>query len=95
MTGTKSSLRRRVIGWAVVLGSGLVVPQFIDACDERLIQFTNFIDPCGTFLANCTPGSFITNNSALGDPCIDPECSVPGQCGTGTPSLGTIIDLCP
>lgn len=95
MTKTGSSLRRRVIGWAAIVGSGAIVPQFLDSCNDRLVGLTNFFDPCGTFLANCAPGSFATNNSALGDPCIDPECSVPGQCLTGTPSLGTLLDLCP
>jgi hypothetical protein len=87
--------RRRWIGALAVIGSGVIVPQFVDACDGRLVNLTYYIDPCGTFLANCAPGSFAANNSQLGNPCIDPECTVPGGCGTGNPPLGTVRPLCP
>lgn len=67
---------------------------FMESCNNRLTNATAYVDPCGTVLGNCTPGSFITNAAEVGDYCIDPSCTVPGQCGTGQP-LGTITRICP
>lgn len=82
---------RQAFGWVV---GGFFVASWISSCDNRLVNLTAYLDPCGTILANCTPGSFITNRADVGDYCIDPTCTVPGQCGTGQ-ALGTITDLCP
>ncbi len=68
---------------------------FVDSCDDRFIQFTRIFDPCGTVLANCTPGSFETNAADIGDFCVDPSCTIPGGCGNEGPPLGTQRDICP
>ena len=67
---------------------------FLQSCDDRLIGLTRFIDPCGTILANCAPGDFEVNRADVGSFCVDPTCTVPGQCGEGQ-ALGTITDICP
>lgn len=95
MTISKNSSHRR---WKIAGGfvfGGLFMLGFIDSCDDRLVQFTQFVDPCGTFLANCQPGDFQTNAAGVHDWCVDPACTVPGQCGDDGPALGTITDICP
>lgn len=82
---------RRVKGFAVLALAGAMQFGFLESCDDRLIGFTRFADPCGTILT-CAPGSFETNAADIGDPCIDPACVIPGGCGGGQP-LGTITDL--
>jgi len=94
MTSRMNRFRRRVLRAVAVLCSGTMLPGFLESCDDRLINITRYVDPCGTFLANCTPGSFETNAAEVGDYCIDPTCTVPGQCGPQQP-LGTITDICP
>lgn len=66
---------------------------FLDSCNQRLTNATQYVDPCGTVLGNCTPGFFATSAADVGDYCIDPACTVPGQCGGGQP-LGTITRIC-
>ena len=79
-----------------VLGGGVVCQLgFLQSCNSRMVGLTNYLDPCGTILANCTPGSFQAANADLGDWCIDPACTVPNGCGNLTPPLGTIRDICP
>ena len=68
---------------------------FLGSCEDRFIGFTTFFDPCGTILGNCAPGSFETNAADVGDFCVDPTCTVPGQCGNAGPALGTVRDICP
>jgi len=92
--------RQKRGGWLVSLmtmfgGTTFGIVSFLEGCDERLIGLTAYVDPCGTFLANCAPGDFQTNNAEVGDYCIDPACTVPGQCGTGLQPLGTITNICP
>ena len=77
----------------LILGGGFTLG-FLDSCDNRLIQFTRYVDPCGTIFANCEPGDFQVAAAEVGDYCVDPACTVPGQCGDERP-LGTITDLCP
>lgn len=67
---------------------------YVGACDDRLVALTNYVDPCGTILGNCAPGTFQSVNSPLGSWCIDPACTVPGGCGNADPPLGTIRDIC-
>lgn len=67
---------------------------FLESCNDRLVEATRIFDPCGTILANCTPGSFETNNADVGDFCVDPTCTIPGMCDPNPP-LGTIRDICP
>lgn len=84
--------RNRVLGF-LAIGAAFQFG-FLGSCNNRLIELTRFVDPCGTFLANCNPGDFEVNRAAVGDFCVDPACTVPGQCGGGQP-LGTITDICP
>jgi len=83
-----SYLAAMVIGTAFQFG-------FLESCDDRFIEFTRFFDPCGTFLANCTPGSFEANRAPINDPCVDPACIVPGMCPDQGQPLGTVRELCP
>ena len=84
----------RRVGMLVLITTGAFTFSLIDTCDNLAVEASRIIDPCGTFLANCAPGSFEVRNAEVGDFCVDPACSVPGQCGFGQP-LGTITDLCP
>ncbi len=87
--------RKRAARWAACVSSGMMAFSFLSSCDDRLVALTNFVDPCGTILANCAPGSFQSLNADLGDWCLDPACTVPGGCGDPGPPLGTIRDICP
>ena len=80
--------------WA--LGMSATVLQFgaVSSCDDRLVALTTYVEPCGTVLGNCTPGSFQANNADPGDWCVDPACTVPGACDDNPP-LGTIRNICP
>ena len=84
---------RSAMGAALVLGAVFQFG-FVETCNDRLVGLTRYIDPCGTILANCSPGDFEARAAAVGDFCVDPACTVPGQCGGGQP-LGTITDICP
>jgi len=94
MTGCGTGLRRRLKTWVTVLSTGIVLPGFVESCDDTLIAISRYADPCGTILANCAPGDLEVNRADVGDFCVDPACTVPGQCGPGQP-LGTITDVCP
>lgn len=85
---------RRSAGW-VLLGGAAFQLGYIDNCDDRLANYAQYVDPCGTFLANCQPGDFQVNQADVADYCVDPACTIPGQCGQVGPPLGTITDLCP
>jgi len=91
---TGLSLAQRFVRFAAVLAGGAALPSFLESCDDRLINITRYIDPCGTIFANCLPGDFETNAAAIGDYCVDPACTVPGGCGN-RPALGTITNVCP
>lgn len=90
----RTDLRRRLKGFVGLILGGVFIFGFIESCDDRLIALTRFVDPCGTFLANCNPGDFVVSRAQVGDFCIDPACTVPGQCGPEQP-LGTITNICP
>ena len=94
MTTRRSNFGSRLVRLATVVGSGVMLPAFLDSCDETLINLTRYVDPCGTILANCNPGDFVVNNAEVGDYCVDPTCTLPGGCGDGQ-ALGTITDICP
>lgn len=80
---------------AALLLAGPFMYGLIESCDDRLVAISRFVDPCGTFLANCAPGDFEVRAADVGDFCVDPACTVPGQCpGQGQP-LGTIVNICP
>ena len=89
----RSSRSGRAAMAALFLG-GMVQLGFIENCDDRLATFSQFVDPCGTILSNCVPGQLQVNAADVPDFCIDPSCTVPGQCGS-QPVLGTVTDLCP
>jgi len=89
-----SHTRRRTAVVAILAGT-LLQLGFVSSCDDRLVGLTNYLDPCGTILANCAPGTFQAINADLGDWCLDPACTVPGGCGNQDPPLGTIRDICP
>lgn len=95
MTSKRPDRRSRAKAAAALVVGSLFVHGFLESCDDRFIGFTRFVDPCGTFLANCQPGDFETNRADIGDFCVDPTCSVPGGCGNAGPALGTQRDICP
>lgn len=88
-----AAYRRRLTKLMILLSTGAVVPSFLQSCNDQLIGLTRYVDPC-TFLGNCNPGDFEVNAAGVGDFCVDPACTVPGQCGDGQP-LGTITNICP
>jgi len=90
----KANVQQRLRRLAGVILGGVFIIGFLETCDNRLVQFTRYVEPCGTFLANCNPGDFEVSRAEIGDYCVDPTCTVPGQCGPEQP-LGTITDLCP
>jgi len=94
MSTSRGERKRWMAGAVLSLGTVFQFG-FIEGCDETLIEVTRIFDPCGTFLANCTPGSFEANAAEIGDWCVDPACIVPGGCGTGQQPLGTIRNICP
>jgi len=81
------------VAWLTLLAGGACTFGMIDSCDDRLLEVTRYVDPCGTFLT-CAPGSFEVASAEVGDYTVDPSCTVPGQCGDYQP-LGTITDLDP
>jgi hypothetical protein len=88
-------LRRRIVRWASTsIVAGILPLGLIESCDQRAVELTRYFDPCGTILANCAPGDFQVQAADVGDYCVDPACTVPGQCGGGQP-LGTITRICP
>ena len=80
--------------YALLLGTVFQLG-FLESCNDQLVEATRIIDPCGTFIASCTPGSFEANNADVGDFCVDPTCTIPGLCDLANPPLGTIRDVCP
>ena len=84
---------------AAVAAGMLFQWNFIGSCDDRMATLTRYFDPCGTILANCQPGDFQLNRADVADYCVDPSCTVPGQCqdqnGLAVPPLGLNTDLCP
>ncbi len=78
-----------------MLATGSVAFGFLEDCDSRLMQMSRYVDPCGTIFANCVPGELEVRLAEVGDYCVDPACTVPGQCGNDEQALGTITDLCP
>jgi hypothetical protein len=96
MTLSNGLFRRRVTRrvCAVVAAGLFQIGGFVESCDDRVAQVTRYFDPCGTILANCAPGDFQVRAADVGDYCVDPACTVPGQCGGGQP-LGTITRICP
>ena len=88
--GTKVVPQRAKLAALVLLSMGCAFG-LLETCDDKLINLTRYVDPCGTLL-NCPPGSFQTNAADLGDGCIDPGCTLPGGCGDEQP-LGTIYEI--
>ena len=86
--------RRWMRAFAAITMSGTFFLGFVESCDNLLIGASRYVDPCGTFLANCQPGDLEVNRANVGDFCVDPACTVPGACDDQQP-LGTITDICP
>lgn len=89
-------LNSRLVRKTLAALAGGVVLQLgvLEGCNDRLVQVSRFVDPCATFLAFCQPGDFQVLAADPGDFCVDPACTVPGQCNDDQP-LGTIINVCP
>jgi len=86
---------RWVVRWlSASVVAGILPLGLVESCDQRAATFSQYFDPCGTVLANCAPGDFQVRAADVGDFCVDPACTVPGQCGGGQP-LGTITRICP
>ena len=79
---------------ALALGGAFSILGFVESCDDKLVNATRYVDPCGTVFANCQPGDFIVNAAEVGDWSVDPACTVPGLCSEDQP-LGTITELGP
>lgn len=90
---TKRLTKRRTLSYVFLVSSGAFAFGLIDSCDDSLVALTQFVDPCGTILANCDPGDFAVLNADIGDSCIDPACTLPGGCGVVP--LGTVREICP
>ena len=96
MTFTRMKSQRRFKSLAsLLLGTAFIPLNFLGDCSDRFVDFSRYVDPCGSVLANCQPGDFEVNSAAVGDYCVDPACTVPGGCGNVGPVLGTTTELCP
>ena len=74
----KERLSRRVLKAAALMTlGGPFMLGFVGECDDKLVQATRYVDPCGTIL-NCSPGYFETVNAEIGDWAVDPTCPLPG-----------------
>ena len=90
-----SSVQRRVHRLIALIGAGAMTFGILSSCDERMLTIAEYVDPCGTILANCEPGDLQVQAAAVGDYCVDPACTVPGQCDGDYVPLGTLTELCP
>ena len=98
MTRRKQKVRRGLKGVAMILLGGPFMLGFIGTCDDKLVQATRYVDPCGTIFSSdfCHPGFFETQAANVADWSIDPTCPIPGACQTDPyQPLGTIWDLGP
>ena len=82
---------RRVAGLVFV---SVCMVGLLESCNDLLLNATGYVDPCGTIFANCEPGDFLVNAASSPDYCIDPTCTIPGQC-TADPPLGLTANICP
>ena len=89
----RRTCRRRAVAAAMV--GTLMQLGWLGNLNDKFVGCTAYFDPCGTILANCAPGDFITNAADVGDFCVDPACTVPGQCAGEGQALGTITNICP
>ncbi|MBI1827840.1 MAG: hypothetical protein HY287_02100 [Planctomycetes bacterium] len=90
-------LQKRLIRWAVGLTSTLPLWGLVNSCNDYLVNATKYVDPCGTILANCVPGSFQANTAPIGSAqaqCLDPTCTIPGACNPGVPVIGSVRPIC-
>ena len=98
MTRKEPLVRRGLKGVAIIVLGGPFMLGFLGECNDKLVQTTRYIDPCGTIFSTdyCTPGTFESQAAGIGDWSIDPTCPIPGGCGTDPyQPLGTIWDLDP
>lgn len=95
MCGHKCAVPRRWVGPALLAAGTMFQFGWVGTCNDRMLELTDYVDPCGTILGNCEPGDFQVYDSDIGDYCVDPACTVPGGCENETQPLGTMFDLCP
>lgn len=94
MISGNANVQRRLRRVAGIVFGGVCVLGLLESCDNLLLNVTGYVDPCGTIFANCQPGDFQLNAASSPDYCIDPTCTIPGQC-TDVRPLGLTSDLCP
>lgn len=75
--------RRKIVG--ALFGGGVMFGGFLESCDDRLVELSRFLDPCGTILANCAPGQIAADRANNGDPCY--LCDRPEGCDQDNPFL--------
>ncbi len=75
-------------GWVKAAGMllvpGVFMAQLGGAC-SKLTALTQYVDPCGTVLADCFPGQFQLYASDVPNYELDPTCTIPGGCLPGGP----------
>lgn len=72
----------------LVVGTTFQLGLVSGACD-RAANLTQYVDPCGTILADCFPGQFQLYASDVPNYELDPTCTIPGLpgCGAAPPSV--------
>lgn len=75
----------RSIQKVVLVGAGATLFQLSGTCG-RLANLTQYVDPCGTILADCFPGQFQLYAADVPDWNVDPTCTIPGGCLGAPPS---------
>ena len=75
MKSFKGTVARRILLSTVIVASGASAFQ-LPSCEG----ITSFVDPCGTILGNCAPGSFDLLFADVPDYSVDPTCTIPGGC---------------
>ena len=98
MTHRKQKVQRGLKRATITLLGGPFILGILGDCDDKLVQATRYVDPCGTIFSTdfCHPGYFETQAADIGDWSIDPTCPIPGGCQDDPfQPLGTIWDLDP
>ena len=79
---------RRIAKMAALFVGTIPILGFIETCSDFGVGLTQYVDPCGTVLGNCAPGSIYANSLDIGSEaaqCWDPTCTIPGACGPYIP----------
>jgi len=94
---TNAALKTQLTRFAIGMTSTLPLWGVVNSCNDYLVNATKYVDPCGTILANCVPGSFQANSAPIGSAqaqCLDPTCTIPGACTPGQPVIGSVRPIC-